>query len=834
MSGLSEDRLKQALEHQFSHHRIVLWYDEEKKLREFFELVDIPGITKLEIKNNEFGLKYRVLVEEPDAQFLLFKEGAKPDKLNNWLLDLELGYTEFKANEASIWLNDLGLGMEYIRVITDHSPFFESRPRREALKALLDKTETEPGLKLKMLSVCAGTSVDFYEIIECLITDVAEDKDICYRLIERCNLHTYFWELLSKRFEYKSDTPSIKDFAIQLFETSYGYAISEYKHQRLSQEALIFLQRWQSSRKYHPAFDTMSAISDDILKIKHELTRITYDLAVNIDTFISVENYVSGELLEYVSQKTITLRQCDDIISRRRGGYWYNNFEKKYTAARESLAFFQTLNDIKLSVDSFECGVTRYASTWFEVDRHYRNALYALNNAGDDPAVKKLIDNIQKDYLNRYLIKLNDSWQKAVESYSFKSTSLLIQNSFYAKKIKSYTESNNKIAVIISDALRYEAGVELMDAIRREDKYEASVEPMIAMLPSYTQLGMAALLPHSQLAIDEKAGVFADNKATSGLQNRSSILSAATGNNAVAFKSEDFMAMNRDDIRIYKRDNDVLYIYHNRIDSVGDKRDTEERVVEAVNDAINDILGIIKKIASADYYSIIVTADHGFLYQNQPVEETDYIELEKDWAEATFRDRRFVIGKDLPEHPGMMKKHASELGLDGDLEIAFPKSINRLRLQGSGSRYVHGGVSLQEMIIPVVNINKKRKSDISFVEVDIMQRGSDRITTGQIAVYFYQLDPVSEKVHPRKFLAGIYSMDDVLLSQEEELIFDITSSASEDREKRVSFRLTADISMMNNQQVLVKLKEKEDDTNYLRVYKTRALFLQVRQIERDF
>ena len=115
-----------------------------------------------------------------------------------------------------------------------------------------------------------------------------------------------------------------------------------------------------------------------------------------------------------------------------------------------------------------------------------------------------------------------------------------------------------------------------------------------------------------------------------------------------------------------------------------------------------------------------------------------------------------------------------------------------------------------------------------------MQRGSDKITTGQVAVYFYQLDLVSEKIHPRKFIAGIYTSDDILLSQQEELIFDITSAESQDREKRVSFRLIADISEMNNQEVLVKLKEKEDDTSYYRDYKTRSLFLQVRQTDLDF
>jgi len=834
MSGLSEDRLVKALEQQFNQHRIIVWYDKESKLREFFDQVDIPGVTKLEINNNEFTLKYRILREEPDKQFLLFKEGSKPENTDNWLLDVELAYTEFKAEQGSIWLNDLGLGTEFLGIVTGHPLFFESRQRRESLKTIIDKNETESGIKLKMISICAGTKPDLYEIVESLITDVADDNVAPYRLIAKCALEVFFWKEIERRFNYKSDNPSVKDFTIQLFETSFGFAITEDKHKKLSQETLIFLQRWQSSLAYHKSYNTLSSMSDEILNIRNEIPKLKSDLVINIESFQSVEAYVSSELLQSVSNRTITLRDCDDIISRRRGCYWYKDYENRYSAARESIAFFQSINDVNLTIDSFECGVNKYSATWFEVDRHYRNALHSLNSAGEDVTVKKLIDDVQKAYLNKYLIKLNDSWQKAVESHDFNSSPVMKQNSFYNKKVNPFLENQKKVAVIISDALRYEAGVELMDAIRREDKFEATIEPMIAMLPSYTQLGMAALLPHKKLHIDEKANAFADDKPTSGIQNRNSILGSSTNNKALALKSEDFMTMGRDEIRDNKREYDVLYIYHNRIDSVGDKRDTEERVIESVNDAITDILVLLRKLASADYYNMIVTADHGFLYQNQPVEDTDYIELGKEWSDAPVWNRRFVIGKKLPDHPGMMKRKSSELGLDGELDISFPKSINRLRLAGSGSRYVHGGVTLQEMIIPIVSVNKKRRSDISYVDVDIMQRGSDKITTGQIAVYFYQLDPVSEKVHPRNVIAGIYTKDDILLSQQEELIFDISSAESQDREKRTSFRLTADISDMNNQEVLVKLKEKEEDTSYYRDYKTRSLFLQVRQTDRDF
>ena len=54
--------------------------------------------------------------------------------------------------------------------------------------------------------------------------------------------------------------------------------------------------------------------------------------------------------------------------------------------------------------------------------------------------------------------------------------------------------------------------------------------------------------------------------------------------------------------------------------------------------------------------------------------------------------------------------------------------------------------SLQEIVIPVLKINKKRQSDTSAVDVDILRGATSVITSGQFAVVFYQTQPVSEKV----------------------------------------------------------------------------------------
>jgi len=198
-----------------------------------------------------------------------------------------------------------------------------------------------------------------------------------------------------------------------------------------------------------------------------------------------------------------------------------------------------------------------------------------------------------------------------------------------------------------------------------------------------------------------------------------------------------------------------------------------------------------------------------------------------------YRDRRFILGKGLAEHTGLKKFTAKDIGLEGDMEIQIPKSINRMRLKGSGSRYVHGGASLQEVVVPLLKINKKRQSDVSNVEVDIIRSGSTTITSGQIGVAFYQTSPVTDKRHPRVLRAGIYSQSGELLSNSHDLNFDFISENPRERELKVRFLLTRIADDFNNQEVILRLDEQLPGTSHFKEYKT-ALYTLQRSFTSDF
>lgn len=90
-------------------------------------------------------------------------------------------------------------------------------------------------------------------------------------------------------------------------------------------------------------------------------------------------------------------------------------------------------------------------------------------------------------------------------------------------------------------------------------------------------------------------------------------------------------------------------------------------------------------------------------YQNHALEDSDFVSSEPEGTEILYTDRRFVLGRGLRDNSSFKTWQPDQLGLTGTLQVQIPKSINRLRLKGSGSRFVHGGATLQEVVIPVTN-----------------------------------------------------------------------------------------------------------------------------------
>ena len=828
------DRIAQALTKLFDRHRIVFWYDAKQELRDDFEALQLHGVEKLELINNEYGIKYKLLREQPEQKFLLYREGPQPADLDNWLLDVQLAHGEFRTDQVAIWLSELELGLEFTDVVQAHAEFFQAVKRKDALKKLLKADDTAGQIRLKMLAVCTGSELRMDAVVENLLQELADGRDEKIKLIGRCSLDGFLWEQMTRCYGYKSDEPGIRDFAIELFKSC--YAMGTDGQVKLTGDAMVFLKRWKDSRQFEGGFETLSGECAEVLGIEQDLAKRDFRELIELDYFRLIDQKIISDLVRAVASRTASSGDVAIWVRQRRQGHWYREYRHLYEAVDYAAQFTHALGEAKLSMDSLAEGVQRYSRIWYQLDQLYRKFTYHVRMSGQASLMGSLTDQVENLYSNNYLLKLGDRFQTFVDAASkWEAFPVRKQKEFFEHWVRPFLRKDNKVCVIISDAMRYEIGDELLSLIRQEDRYSAELEPALSMLPSYTQLGMAALLPNKALAIadNETGTVLVDGQSSQGTANRIKILGQAISQRATACKADELMAMKGDDCRALVRDHDVIYVYHNRIDATGDKRESEERVFEAVEETLQELIRLIKKLNNANLYNFLVTSDHGFIYQNRAIEESDFSGVDAEGDQILFRDRRFVLGKGLAEASSLHKFTPEQLGLAGEVEVQIPKSINRLRLKGSGSRFVHGGASLQEVVIPVLKINKKRQSDVTAVEVDILRGASSVITSGQLAVTMYQAGPVTDKIQSRVLRAGIYTEAGDLISDSHDLTFDLSSDNPRERELQVRFVLTRKADEANGQEVILRLEEKHAGTSHYKEYKSLR-YLMRRSFTSDF
>ena len=849
-----ENRIAQALSKLFERHRIVFWYDAGEELRDEYEALRLLGIEKLELTNNEYGIKYRLLREEPERKFLLYHEGPAPADLDNWLLDVQLAHGEFRTDQVAIWLSELDLGLEFTEVVQAHAEFFQAIKRKASLKKLLQANDTASQIRLKMLAVCTGSDSRLDAIVEQLLDELAIDSGKLsvenpgerFRLLQRCKLDSFFWEQMKRHYGYASSEPSIRDFAIKLFKDCYFQNFSDHHSpstNRLSSDALVFLKRWKDSRQLERGFETLSAECAEVLGIEQDLAKRDFRELIELDYFRLIDQKIISDLVRVVTGRTVSSGEVAVWVRQRRQGHWYREYRHLYEAVDYAAQFQEKLSVVsdqwteQATADwSLGTWVQRYAETWYQLDQLYRKFIFHVRMSGQASLMGGLTEQIEHLYSNNYLLKLGDRFQTVVDAASmWEASPVRRQKEFFEHWVRPFLRRENKVCVIVSDAMRYDIGDELLGLIRQEDRYSAALEPALSMLPSYTQLGMAALLPHNVLAIadNETGTVLVDGQSSQGTANRIKILGQAINQRATACKADELMAMKGDDCRTLVRDHDVIYIYHNRIDATGDKRESEERVFEAAEETLEDLIRLIKKLTGANVNNLLVTADHGFIYQNRAIDESDFSGVEAVGDQILFRNRRFVLGRGLVESASLHKFTSEQLGLAGEVEVQIPRSINRLRMKGSGSRYVHGGASLQEVVIPVLRINKKRQSDVTAVEIDILRGASSVISSGQLAVTFYQVTPVTEKIQRRVLRAGIYTESGDLISDSHDLIFDLSSDNPRERELQVRFVLTHKADEVNGQEVILRLEEKHAGTSHYKVYRSLR-YLMRRSFTSDF
>jgi uncharacterized protein (TIGR02687 family) len=432
----------------------------------------------------------------------------------------------------------------------------------------------------------------------------------------------------------------------------------------------------------------------------------------------------------------------------------------------------------------------------FRFDQLYRRINHAAD--GVEPMgwalLHELRERIESAYSGWFVPQLGSAWSKVLEGNdgllsSWKIDAWVNQPDFFEKHVMAHLDAGiRRVFVVISDAFRYEAAEELVRDINGKSRFKAALTPMLGVLPSYTALGMASLLPHHTLAykLSSNLDVMADDAVVSTLEQRSAHLGKYQG---VAVKADELLSMGKDKGREFVRDHRVIYVYHDKIDMLGDKQGSEGQTFDAVAQTLTELNQLATFIINSLNGSLVLmTADHGFLYQESALDEADKSTL-GDKPEGTLRaKKRYLLGQGIGESNkawcGNTAVTARTTAGEGSMDFWVPKGAARFHFAG-GARFVHGSAMPQEIVIPVITLRESENQSAKTRAVEFSLLGSsNKVVTNKQRFEFIQTEPVSERVLARSMLVSLRD-GETMISDEQSVTFDSNSGLMDERKRSV-------------------------------------------------
>jgi uncharacterized protein (TIGR02687 family) len=652
--------------------------------------------------------------------------------------------------------------------------------------------------------------------------------------LSTAKLEEELWQVVARELGYTAQNPSFLDFRYWLVK-SLSVLVASHPEQMgttsSAQANLAFF--FDDFRVRHEnAYVQFCEEHSDLIAAQHEFSKLSLEHLSAIQNLPQVDRQILDSLLSEVAADWHSIRSkyVSQVIQQRSKSPWSRPLRPLFESLKHGLEVLEQVEKLDLFALDVESGFERYTSSWFKVDLSYRKHVFAGKKRQDVSSdFASFSDLVEQTYVNGFQNKLGEHWSSLVgklESWPSSDQSLSLRSFYKSKVLLPMSNEKNRVAVVISDALRYEIGAELNELLVSEG-YSSDLGYLIAPLPSYTQLGMASLLPNDSIALKpEDKTVTVDDRPSAGLANRRKILETV-GGSAIDYES----LVTESKLREHLSSSRLWYIYHNKIDKVGDNAASEGGVFEAVEETLDELRDVIRRLSSAGFKKIFVTADHGFLYQESDIPAHGFLSTVPEGEVTEFMNRRFIIGRGLQEMLGLKTFTSSQLGYECDYEIQIPTSTLRLRRQGSGLRFVHGGATLQEVVVPVLSVGK-RSSELSQVEISLASGSPRKITTGVLSLRLAQDAAVSNDLLPRRLRAFVAQGDDILSSTEEQ-VFDSPDPESRNRIFTVNLVLANRANTLESRLVQVKLESNIPNTEQWTTY-AQFDFEIVNLAERDF
>lgn len=835
---------------EFYKRRIVVWIDEDQEFVDKLDEITLGGAKVVALTGtNNFYVKKLLAVDDPTSNYLVYRPFAYESDEDNWLLDVELYGEEFRADLVSMWMDEMGIPQTPAlrRSFKQYRKFFNAQARRNKVSAQPVTPTTPAQLQMAIMAALAGLKdAKPNAIIKAVLqAGLLKDSNAVYQEFVNYGIDEAFWRMVAQGTGYQDMDSDLAQLATHILLTA--------STRTMRQEFLSGLQMFLSSAHQAYCYDFVSdwmhsedakdiyeiaAYVENELKLPQRFIKLQVADLVETEVFPCVNEVILVKLMTEISDHIIDVDTITQTVEKRRTCVWYDDVKNYYEGIlqvakmqaffKEHSAGFHTVEPAKVWKE--------YTTEYYIMDTYYRefhkSYSESLKNYHEELSdlFTHVMEKVEGLYTTWFLGQLGNNWSDACADNLREYGRVLEvpqQTDFYRRQVAA---SDSKVYVIISDAMRYEVAAALAEQLQRETQAKVDLKSMQGIFPTLTKFGMAALLPHKELSVELKSGkterlaVLADGQSTEA-NNRDKLLKAADPA-SVALKYKDIIGMKRADRQALIKGMNVVYIYHDTIDEAGH---LESSIFSACDTAIEELKNMVRIIANEwGGANIIITSDHGFLYTHSPLSEDDKVDKTTESDQDVEIGRRYAIMQKGAQPQYLLP--VKFLGGNTAYDVYAPRESIRIKMKGGGLNFVHGGISLQEMVVPVIEYHflrnqskeyKKNKSKYDTKPVEISLLSANRKISNMIfSLNFYQKDAVGGNREAATYQLYFTDSSGKAISDVQKIIADKTSDNGQERTFRCSFNLKS-------------LKYSNTETYYLVIADENGLQMQREEFQID-
>ena len=812
--------------------KIVFWYDDDASYSEDIDNLQLDDGSKI-IKltgNNYFSTKLLIEKQDLTYNFLVYAPFPRPEDKENPLADTFYYSEHFYSDRLIQMMGDLNIPTECQDEVKKYKKFWTSG-NVVKFQALQIEDYTPESIDLGILCVLSGVkALSLEEIVRKVILAGISENTILKKIENQKIDHT-FWQLVEKQYGYKDSNPTVEKFMASMLITYMNAELSgnipkSWKSFVSSKQndAIIFIKNMMNNDESKDFYDDFAEKAAIELDIKDSITQIPLDDVIECDALeefdLNIINWIVAKLEDRMLDEQISGYSIPEICEKRiKVGYHFSRrFKNQYLMLK---AAYHVLKEV--SIRRYQEGIKEaiedYVGGTYQIDTNYRKFYYYLDKVGLTENVEKVRDLVENTYTNKYLTDFTSKWNQSLTDEEYRTYTGNREEDFFEDFVEPFMHSDGggRVIVIISDGMRYECARELYDDLQLDEKCNAKISHMLSVLPSGTTLGMAALLPNKNIEVSDGLDIVVDNMhCGNSMAEREKILRTKVKKSA-CYDFDVLLHAKQGEIRDMLQDKDLIYVYQNQIDNRGEGSKSENEVFNACQEAIKEIHKLIRRLTG--YVSntrYLITADHGFIYKRDRLPESDKISMEM--IGVGYKNKRYLLSKQPINDGALMSRCLVYLSKFNSDYVTTPVGADIIKMAGGGQNYVHGGSSLQEMVVPVIKVNTlKGKQETGFVDVEL-STFNHRVTSIVVKLDFMQMEPVTDTVKPRRLQAFFVDADNAKISFPVPITANIRSADAKDRLIQERFTLRSGKYNRDKDYYLV-IADQDDETKELHRYK---------------